>query len=182
MIGSKQKPNGKYKLSNSLKASEVVDAKGSHLLMLESEGIVKKIFPLHDLVLDEVDRMLDMGFEPQIRKIAELIGMPRPGARRTIGTFILVAFRLIAFEPNFFPTMTKIVGTLGPKSRYVEVICGCLKAGMSETLANLKLAVKSTKKLCAVVLDTVGHELQVVNVTEDAISLVVDGLVVLTPN
>lgn len=27
--------------------------------------------------------------------------------------------------------MTKIVGTLGPKSRSVEVISGCLKAGMS---------------------------------------------------
>ncbi|KAF9591544.1 hypothetical protein IFM89_004598, partial [Coptis chinensis] len=44
-----------------------------------------------------------------------------------------------------------------------------------QTLANLKLAVKSTKKLCAVMLDTVGPELQVVNVTEDAISLVADG-------
>ncbi|KAF9597057.1 hypothetical protein IFM89_015248 [Coptis chinensis] len=98
---------------------------------------------------------------------------------------------------NFFPAMTKIVGTLGPKSRSVEVISGCLKAGMSvarfdfswgdpeyhqETLANLKLAVKSTRKLCAVMLDTVGPELQVVNVAEDAISLVADGLVVLTPN
>lgn len=27
--------------------------------------------------------------------------------------------------------MTKIVGTLGPNSRSVEVISGCLKAGMS---------------------------------------------------
>lgn len=32
---------------------------------------------------------------------------------------------------NFFPAMTKIVGTLGPNSRSVEVISGCLKAGMS---------------------------------------------------
>lgn len=32
---------------------------------------------------------------------------------------------------NFFPAMTKIVGTLGPKSRSVEVISACLKAGMS---------------------------------------------------
>lgn len=32
---------------------------------------------------------------------------------------------------SFFPAMTKIVGTLGPKSRSVEVISGCLKAGMS---------------------------------------------------
>lgn len=30
--------------------------------------------------------------------------------------------------------MTKIVGTLGPKSRSVEVISACLKAGMSGEL------------------------------------------------
>ncbi|KAF9604119.1 hypothetical protein IFM89_002794 [Coptis chinensis] len=42
-----------------------------------------------------------------------------------------------------------------------------------QTLANLKLAV---------MLDTVGPELQVVNVTEDAISLVTGGLVVQTLN
>jgi hypothetical protein len=35
------------------------------------------------------------------------------------------------FLQSFFPAMTKIVGTLGPKSRSVEVISGCLKAGMS---------------------------------------------------
>lgn len=32
---------------------------------------------------------------------------------------------------SFFPAMTKIVGTLGPRSRSVEIISGCLKAGMS---------------------------------------------------
>ncbi|XP_059462613.1 pyruvate kinase 1, cytosolic isoform X2 [Corylus avellana] len=100
-------------------------------------------------------------------------------------------------KATFFPAMTKIVGTLGPKSRSVEVISGCLKAGMSvarfdfslgdpeyhqETLENLKAAVKSTKKLCAVMLDTVGPELQVVNKSEKSISLLADGFVVLTPN
>ncbi|KAF2289799.1 hypothetical protein GH714_038679 [Hevea brasiliensis] len=100
-------------------------------------------------------------------------------------------------KASFFPAMTKIVGTLGPKSRSVEVISGCLKAGMSvarfdfswgdseyhqETLENLKAAVKNTKKLCAVMLDTVGPELQVVNKSEKSISLLADGLVVLTPN
>ncbi|RWW60697.1 hypothetical protein BHE74_00032290 [Ensete ventricosum] len=34
-------------------------------------------------------------------------------------------------DASFFPAMTKIVGTLGPKSRSVEVISACLKAGMS---------------------------------------------------
>ncbi|RRT72951.1 hypothetical protein B296_00021115 [Ensete ventricosum] len=91
--------------------------------------------------------------------------------------------------------MTKIVGTLGPKSRSVEVISACLNAGMSvarfdfswgdvdyhqETLENLKAAIKSTKKLCAVMLDTVGPELQVVNKSEKAISLEADTLVVIS--
>ncbi|KAL0317306.1 UNVERIFIED_CONTAM: Pyruvate kinase, cytosolic [Sesamum angustifolium] len=100
-------------------------------------------------------------------------------------------------KPNFFPAMTKIVGTLGPKSRSVEAISGCLRAGMSvarfdfswgdaeyhqETLENLKAAVRSTKKLCAVMLDTGGPELQVVNKTEHPISLEEDAVIVLTPD
>ncbi|XVE61566.1 hypothetical protein DITRI_Ditri06bG0050800 [Diplodiscus trichospermus] len=100
-------------------------------------------------------------------------------------------------KASFFPAMTKIVGTLGPKSRSVEVISGCLRAGMSvarfdfswhdpeyhqETLENLKAAVKITKKLCAVMLDTVGPELQVVNKIEKAISLQADATVILTPD
>ncbi|KAG9134616.1 hypothetical protein Leryth_000934 [Lithospermum erythrorhizon] len=100
-------------------------------------------------------------------------------------------------KSSFFPAMTKIVGTLGPRSRSVEVISGCLKAGMSvarfdiswgdaeyhqETLENLRAAIKSTKKLCAVMLDTVGVELQVVNKSENPISLTADDTVILTPD
>ncbi|KAL8551697.1 hypothetical protein ACS0TY_000680 [Phlomoides rotata] len=100
-------------------------------------------------------------------------------------------------KPTFFPAMTKIVGTLGPNSRSVEVISGCLRAGMSvarfdfswgdaefhqETLENLSVAIKRTKKLCAVMLDTIGPDLVIVNKSEHPISLQEGSLVTLTPD
>lgn len=39
---------------------------------------------IHYLALDEADRMLDMGFEPQIRRIVEQEDMPRTGDRQTL--------------------------------------------------------------------------------------------------
>ncbi|CAN6681182.1 unnamed protein product [Malus baccata var. baccata] len=36
------------------------------------------------LALDEADRMLDMGFEPKIRRIVEQMDMSRSGARQTL--------------------------------------------------------------------------------------------------
>lgn len=119
------------------------------------------------------------------------------------GTHLLLEepIRMISvLEPSktsFFPAMTKIVGTLGPKSRSVEVIEGCLKAGLSvarfdfswgnneyheETLENLKKAVKNTKKLCAVMLDTLGPELQVFNKNGTPIELEANAFVTLTPD
>ncbi|KAJ7549454.1 hypothetical protein O6H91_07G053800 [Diphasiastrum complanatum] len=99
--------------------------------------------------------------------------------------------------PVSFSAMTKIIGTLGPKSRSVETIEALLKAGMSvarfdfswgdveyhqATLDNLNKAIKNTKILCAVMLDTTGPELQVVNNSENPIVLEVDASVTLTPD
>jgi hypothetical protein len=44
-----------------------------------------------------------------------------------------------SLEQSFFPAMTKIVGTLGPKSRSVDTISACLKAGMSGNCLCLSL-------------------------------------------
>lgn len=95
-----------------------------------------------------------------------------------------------------FSSLTKIIGTLGPKSRSVENIESMLRAGMSvarfdfswgdeqyhqETLENLKQAVKNTQRLCAVMLDTVGPELYVVNDKDIAIQLVEGEQLILSP-
>ncbi|ONI21820.1 hypothetical protein PRUPE_2G091200 [Prunus persica] len=110
---------------------------------------------------------------------------------------IRMASILESSKSTFFPAMSRIVGTLGINSQSVETISACLKAGMSvarfdfswgdaefhqKTLENLKIAIKSTKKLCAVMLDTVGPELQVVNKSERPVSLQEETLVVLTPD
>ncbi|XP_072981544.1 pyruvate kinase 1, cytosolic-like isoform X1 [Typha angustifolia] len=98
---------------------------------------------------------------------------------------------------KYFPSLTKIVGTLGPKSHSVETIEECLAAGMSvarfdfswfnaeyhqETLNNLRTAMVNVKKLCAVMLDTVGPELQVHNTTNDSIELKAGNHVTITPD
>ncbi|KAH0434502.1 hypothetical protein IEQ34_026806 [Dendrobium chrysotoxum] len=115
------------------------------------------------------------------------------GGQMLIEEPVRLASVLAPSKPGFF--LTKIVGTLGPKSRSIEVIEGCLLAGMSvarfdfswlsadyhqETLDNLKTAMKNVNKLCAVMLDTVGPELQVHNTTGNSIELKADAHVLLT--
>jgi len=39
---------------------------------------------LQVFILDEADRMLDMGFEPEIRKIVDQYNMPEKGRRQTL--------------------------------------------------------------------------------------------------
>lgn len=65
--------------------------RGCHLLVATPGRLVDMLtrgkIGLHNcryLVLDEADRMLDMGFEPQIRRIVEQDTMPPTGERQTL--------------------------------------------------------------------------------------------------
>ncbi|KQJ88946.1 pyruvate kinase 1, cytosolic [Brachypodium distachyon] len=110
---------------------------------------------------------------------------------------VRLASVLAPAKPKVFPSLTKIVGTLGPNSRSVEVIEECLTAGMSvarfdfswkdatyhqETLDNLRKAARNLKKLCPIMLDTVGPEIQVHNSTGAPIELKAGNHVTVTPD
>jgi len=110
---------------------------------------------------------------------------------------VRLASVLTPAKPKVFPSLTKIVGTLGPKLHSVEVIQGCLTAGMSvarfdfswmdaeyhqETLNNLRKAAQNVKKLCPVMLDTLGPEIQVHNSTGGPIELKAGNHVIITPD
>ncbi|XP_020111979.1 pyruvate kinase 2, cytosolic-like [Ananas comosus] len=119
------------------------------------------------------------------------------GGHMLIEEPVRLASVLCPSNTKFFPSLTKIVGTLGPKSRSVETIEQCLTAGMAvarfdfsglnaeyhqETLNNLRTAVANAKKLCAVMLDTVGPEIQVQNTTGNSIELKAGNHVTITPD
>ncbi|CAI5535792.1 unnamed protein product [Closterium sp. Naga37s-1] len=65
------------------KGVEILVATPGRLCDMLERGKVS-ITMVRYLALDEADRMLDMGFEPQIRRIVEQEGMPRAGERQTL--------------------------------------------------------------------------------------------------
>ncbi|CAI7896868.1 unnamed protein product [Closterium sp. NIES-54] len=94
------------------------------------------------------------------------------------------------------PSLTKVVGTVGGTSRSVEVLEALLRAGMTvarfdfshgdadyhqHTLDNLRIAMHRTKKLCAVMLDTVGAELIIPNPGGAPITLTAGSDITLSP-
>ena len=82
--------------------------------------------------------------------------------------------------------MTKVICTLGPSTRSVATLEQMLTAGMTavrfdmsggdlsdhqEILDNLRAAMKNTKKLCAIIMDTKGPEVTVANPSGDKIAI-----------
>ncbi|CAK0822861.1 unnamed protein product, partial [Prorocentrum cordatum] len=74
----------KVQMEEIAKGCDVMVATPGRLQDFLGRGIVevKRTFVL---VLDEADRMLDMGFEPQIREICEQHDMPSKDKRQTMG-------------------------------------------------------------------------------------------------
>jgi len=62
---------------------DIMIATPGRLIDIIEQGYVS-LSKIQFLVLDEADRMLDMGFEPQIRKIVEKFGMPDKKYRQTL--------------------------------------------------------------------------------------------------
>ncbi|KAJ7544577.1 hypothetical protein O6H91_09G083900 [Diphasiastrum complanatum] len=62
---------------------EILVATPGRLVDLLERGRIS-LSSIRYLALDEADRMLDMGFEPQIRKIVEQMDMPPAGRRQTM--------------------------------------------------------------------------------------------------
>jgi len=72
-----------YQLRELERGCDVLVATPGRLVDILEKGKVS-LSSIQYLVLDEADRMLDMGFEPQIRRIVEKEDMPRTGQRQTL--------------------------------------------------------------------------------------------------
>eukprot|EP01080_Neovahlkampfia_damariscottae_P007110 gene7110-11273_t len=100
------------------------------------------------LILDEADRMLDMGFEPQIRQIVEKEDLPKIGERQTLMFSATFPKEIQQLASDFLDNYIFLtVGTVGSASSFIvqkvefveendkkEVLLGLLKKAQDKTL------------------------------------------------
>jgi len=75
--------SAKVQLQEICKGADIMVATPGRLQDFLDRGVVS-VQEVRVLVLDEADRMLDMGFEPQVRAIVENHGMPEKEGRQTM--------------------------------------------------------------------------------------------------
>lgn len=118
------------------------------------------------LILDEADRMLDMGFEPQIRKIVEQKDMTKKGVRRTLMFSATFAKEIQLLASQFLDDYVFLaVGRVGSTAELVtQKFVKCSDYDKQEQLIEilrksepgLTLIFVETKKNC----ETLGYFLQ----------------------
>jgi ATP-dependent RNA helicase DDX3X len=110
--------------------------KGCNLLVATPGRLVdllkrNRVLTLHDVrfcVLDEADRMLDMGFEPQIREIVEGLGMPPKGARQTLMFSATFPREIQILAGDFLHDYVFLcVGRVGSTSENIVQIITCVQ-------------------------------------------------------
>ena len=94
------------------------------------------------LILDEADRMLDMGFEPEIRKMVETMGMPSKTARQTL-----------MFSATFPEEIQKLAGDF--LNDYLFVTVGRVGGANTDVDQNVFEVNRTDKreKLCTILTD-----------------------------